>query len=242
LLSSKIKFFQSDGGTEFSPLQRQFPEITFQKSCPYSSEQNGLAQRKHRHIVELALANMFHTSIPLKYWDYIFESVVFIINRLPSSVHGTISPFQQLFNQVPDYTFLHILGYTCYPLLRPYTQHKLEARSEVCAFLGYFTIHKDYYCLHIPSGRIYVSRHVTFDDHTFPFMNHINSAHAPISSTSQRTVLTILPHVPMSNISSNSSQVVAPDTTTGSTSSINTDITPAAETSSFSCVNSTCYF
>jgi hypothetical protein len=94
LLSSKIKIFQSDGGTEFSPLQRQFPEITFRKYCPYTPEQNGLAERKHRHIVELALANMFHTSIPLKYWDYIFESVVFVIIRLPSSVHGTISPFQ----------------------------------------------------------------------------------------------------------------------------------------------------
>jgi hypothetical protein len=140
---------------------------------------------------------------------------------------------------VPDYTFLHILGCTCYPLLRPYTQHKLEAQSEVCAFLGYSTIHKGYYCLHIPSGRIYVSQHVTFDDHTFPFMDQINSAHAPISSTSQRTVLTILPPVPMSNISSNSSQTDAPNTTIGSTSGTNTDITHVAETNSSPLLTST---
>jgi GAG-pre-integrase domain len=171
LLSSKIKLFQCDGGSEFKPLMRNFPEITFQVSCPYTPKQNGLAERKHRHIVELGLAYLFHASIPLQLWDLIFESVVYVINRLPSMSIGAISPFQKLFSQKPDYIMLHPLSCTCFPLLRPYTQHKLEPRSDSCVFLGYSSIHKGYYCYHLPSNRLYVSRHVVFNELEFPFLS-----------------------------------------------------------------------
>jgi hypothetical protein len=56
LLSCKIKTIQCDGGTEFSPIRTQF-----------LPEHNGLAERKHGHIVELSPAAMNHTSIPLDY-------------------------------------------------------------------------------------------------------------------------------------------------------------------------------
>jgi hypothetical protein len=84
---------------------KQFPEITFHISCPYTPEQNGLAERKHRHVVELGLANMSHVSISLQFWDYIFESMVYVINRLPSVPTGDISPFEKLFKGKP-YMFL----------------------------------------------------------------------------------------------------------------------------------------
>jgi hypothetical protein len=77
LLCQKTRTLQCDGGTEFKPIMQMYPEITFQVSCPYTPEQNGLAERKHRHIVELRLATMFNASIPLIYWDQIFESIIF---------------------------------------------------------------------------------------------------------------------------------------------------------------------
>jgi hypothetical protein len=86
MLSSTIKIMQCDNGTEFKPLIAQYLAIQFQFSCPYTSEQNELAERKHRHIVELDLASMSQASIPLQYWDDIFGSAVFVINLLPLSV------------------------------------------------------------------------------------------------------------------------------------------------------------
>jgi Reverse transcriptase (RNA-dependent DNA polymerase)/gag-polypeptide of LTR copia-type/GAG-pre-integrase domain len=168
LLDSTIKLFQCDGGSEFKPIMRQFPEISFQISCPYTPEQNGLAERKHRHIVELGLANMTHASLPLHFWDYIFESVVFVINRLPSKVIEYQSPFEKLFKTKPDYNMLQVLGCSCYPLLRPYNSHKLENRAERCLFLGYSNNYKGYYCLNLHTNRLYISRHVVFDESSFP--------------------------------------------------------------------------
>jgi hypothetical protein len=67
LLSYKIQTIQCDGGTEFKSLIAQYPEITFQVSCPYTPEQNDIAERKHHHMVELSLATMMHASTPLSY-------------------------------------------------------------------------------------------------------------------------------------------------------------------------------
>ncbi len=52
LFDKKIKILQSDGGTELKPIAKAFPHIIHQTSCAYTPQQNGLAERKHRHIVD----------------------------------------------------------------------------------------------------------------------------------------------------------------------------------------------
>jgi hypothetical protein len=115
LFISTIKILQTDGGTEFKPLTRLFPQILYQVSCPYTPQQNGVAERKHRHIMELSLAIISHSSIPLDYWDHVFQSVMFIINRLPPTTIPHISPYTLLFNKNPDYTFFRTIECLCYP-------------------------------------------------------------------------------------------------------------------------------
>ena len=50
----KIKVLQCDGGGEYKPVQKIAIEsgIQFRMSCPYTSQQNGRAERKHRHVAE----------------------------------------------------------------------------------------------------------------------------------------------------------------------------------------------
>jgi hypothetical protein len=136
LLSHKICVVQCDGGTEYKPLLTQFLAITFHLSCPYTPEQNGLIERKHRHAVELNLASMYHASIPLEHWDTAFENTLFVINRLPTVSNYKVSPFEKLFHQIPKYQHLYTIGCECFSLLRPYNQHKLQPRLESCVFMG----------------------------------------------------------------------------------------------------------
>lgn len=104
LLNCKIKILRTNGGIEHKPIQNQYPQILHQTSCPYTPQQNDLAERKHRHIIELSLATISHASIPNSYWDEIFSSVVYLINRLPS--HTSQIPFETLFAKKPDYSLL----------------------------------------------------------------------------------------------------------------------------------------
>jgi hypothetical protein len=67
LLNTIIKTLRTDGGTEYKPIATHFPQIIHQTSCPYTPQQNGVAEHKYRHIIELSLATMTHTFIPHKY-------------------------------------------------------------------------------------------------------------------------------------------------------------------------------
>ncbi|PWA86467.1 gag/pol polyprotein [Artemisia annua] len=45
----------------------------------------------------------------------------------------------------------------------------MDFRSTPCVFLGYSLIHHGYRCLDIQTDRIYIARHVRFNEHLFPF-------------------------------------------------------------------------
>jgi hypothetical protein len=62
-----------------------------------------------------------------------------------------------------------VFGCACWPNLRPYNAHKLAFRSPRCVFLGYSNLDKGYKCLDVPSGHVYISRDVIFEESVFPF-------------------------------------------------------------------------
>jgi hypothetical protein len=165
-----IKKLQSDGGGEFTSFQFQSflsqHSILHRKTCPHTSQQNGVAERKLRHILETGLTMLAHSGLSNRYWVDTFLTAVYIINRLPTVVLNQISPFEKLFDKVPNYTLLRVFGCKCFPLLRPYTNNKLEYRSKPCVFIGYS--HAGYRCLEPYSGKVFLSRHVVFDESSFP--------------------------------------------------------------------------
>jgi len=68
--SANLRIFQSDGGGEY--LNHSFKQYFLTKgivhhiSCPYTPEQNGLAERKHRHILETAITLLQTAHLPSK--------------------------------------------------------------------------------------------------------------------------------------------------------------------------------
>jgi hypothetical protein len=58
-----------DWGGKYEHLNSLFRKvgIAHQVSYPHTHQQNGVAECKHHHIVEMGLALLTHTSMPLKY-------------------------------------------------------------------------------------------------------------------------------------------------------------------------------
>jgi hypothetical protein len=63
----------------------------------------------------------------------------------------------------------------------------MSFRSLSCVFLGYSKPHIGYKCLHIPTGRLYIARHVVFNENKFPFQSH------PVSMSPSCPTSTTLP-------------------------------------------------
>ena len=192
-LNTKIKIFQSDWGGEFRSLGSFFTQhgIIHRLSCPYTSEQNGIVERKHRHIVDTGLTLLGQCSLPFKYWPDAFSTAVYVINRLPTAVLMQKSPLEVLFKQTPDYSQLKTFGCQCFPCLRSYNKHKFAFRSVPCTYLGVSSQHKGFKCLD-NNGRVFVSRNVIFNENFFPFSLHKDSSRSNTSNVS-----TSIPAIPL---------------------------------------------
>jgi hypothetical protein len=171
LFDKKIIVVQSDWGGEYEKLNTFNTKvgITHLVSCPHAHQQNGAAERKHRHIVEVGLSLLAHAHMPLRFWDEAFLIATYLINRTPSKIISFETPLERLFHTKPEYSSLRTFGCACWPNLRPYNNHKLAFGSKECAFLGYSNLHKGFKCLDISTGRVYISRDVVFDEDVLPF-------------------------------------------------------------------------
>lgn len=60
LFNTTLKVFRTDGGGEYNSKVFSYyltqHGIVHQSCCPYTPSQNGVAERKHRHLVETAIA------------------------------------------------------------------------------------------------------------------------------------------------------------------------------------------
>ncbi|KAA0025466.1 Retrovirus-related Pol polyprotein from transposon TNT 1-94 [Cucumis melo var. makuwa] len=182
--SCPIKTLRTDNALEYkdstllSFLSQQGTLV--QRSCPHTSQQNGRAERKHRHILDSVRALLLSASCPEKFWGEAALTSVYTINRLPSSVLQNISPFERLYGTPPNYSNLKVFGCACFVLLQPHEHTKLEPRARLCCFLGYDTEHKGFRCWDPLSNRLRISRHVTFWEHTM--FSRLSSFHASFSS------------------------------------------------------------
>jgi transposase InsO family protein len=207
ILSTKIKQFQSDNGGEY--ISNQFKHYLTQNgilhrlTCPHTSQQNGIAERKHRHIMEMGLTLLAQAGLSPKYWVDSFLTSTYLINRLPTPVLKNQSPFSKLFNRAPDYTSLRSFGCLCFPLLRPYANHKLSFRSKPCILLGYAANQKGYRCLEPQSHKIYISRHVVFDENVFPAKGtSLSQGSCQITATPGNSLVMIPSHVSIEHLTS----------------------------------------
>ncbi|KAJ9553824.1 hypothetical protein OSB04_017869 [Centaurea solstitialis] len=162
-----VKTLRSDNAKEYtSETFRSFmlqQGIRHESSCVDTPSQNGVAERKNRHLLEVARALLFQMTVPKPFWADAIATACFLINRMPSSVlHGEIPmsvlvPGQRLFPIEPK-----IFGCSCFVRdTRPHLS-KLDPKSLKCVFLGYSRLQKGYRCFSPVLNRYIVSRDVTF--------------------------------------------------------------------------------
>ncbi|KAL4570097.1 hypothetical protein LXL04_025748 [Taraxacum kok-saghyz] len=168
--TSLVSLFTDNGG-EYIKLTSYLQQngISHFTTPPHTPEQNGITERRLRHIVETGLALLHHANLPLTFWTYDFQTAVHLINRLPTPVLQLQSPYDKLHNTTPTYHKLKPFGCLCYPWLRPYSSSKLHPRLAKCIFLGYSSSKSAYKCYEPTSHRLYYSRHIEFIEHIYPY-------------------------------------------------------------------------
>jgi len=85
-----IRTLRSDNAHEYFPHQFQnfmsSNGILHQTSCPHTPQQNGVAERKKRHLIETTRTLLLHGNVPSQFWGDVVLTTCYVINRMPSSV------------------------------------------------------------------------------------------------------------------------------------------------------------
>jgi IS30 family transposase len=85
------------------PFQAYFQShgLFHETSCSQTPQQNGIAERKNRHILETARALLIGAHVPSRYWDDAVTMAVHLLNRMPTKVLTFQTPLKVLSNHVP---------------------------------------------------------------------------------------------------------------------------------------------
>ncbi|GJW14696.1 ribonuclease H-like domain-containing protein [Tanacetum coccineum] len=100
--------------------------------------QNGIAERKHRHLLNVARSLLFQSGIPLNMWTECVLTAAYLINRLSSSVLNGKSPFELVYGFKPKLSHLRSFGCLCFSSVLN-NSDKFSAKSEKCVLIGFST-------------------------------------------------------------------------------------------------------
>jgi hypothetical protein len=139
-----------------------------QTTCVNTSEQNGVAERKNRHLLEVARSLMFQMNVPKFLWGEAVKTVAYLINRMPSRVLNYKTPLGMLTGNNHFIVPPKIFGCTCFVHDHMNSVGKLDPRAIKCIFVGYSPTQKGYRCWSPTEKKFFVSMDVTFHE-TEPF-------------------------------------------------------------------------
>ena len=164
----KIKSLRTDNGGEYtSSIFEAFLSsegIRHQKTVPKNPEQNGVAERMNRSLVEAVRTMLSDASLPRRFWAEALSTAVYLRNISPTSALVGKTPFEALTNVKPNVEHLRVFGCVAYAHIPKDERQKLDVKSVKCILLGYGSECKAYRLYNLEKRVVFYSRDVIFNE------------------------------------------------------------------------------
>jgi len=140
LTGFKVKRVRHDGAKEYvsRDLQSWYEDkgFTSEKTAPYSSQQNGKAERANRYIMERVRADLLDAGAKGELWAEAVSSVIHMLNRSPKAGQD-VTPLEALTGIRADVNGFRVWRIRAWALKPKQQQRKLEPRTDVGRIVGY---------------------------------------------------------------------------------------------------------
>ncbi|CAA9994150.1 unnamed protein product [Nesidiocoris tenuis] len=166
---NSIKILRTDNGKEYT--SKNFEDflkaegIKHQKTVPYTPQQNGVAERMGRTVIEKARCLLFDSELPRKYWGEALNTAIYLKNRSPTSALTGKVPEEAWAQKKVDLSHLRIFGSKAYTHVPDQKRTKFDKKTKELVMVGYSDITKGYRLIdrQHPS-KLIVARDVVFDE------------------------------------------------------------------------------
>ncbi|KAJ0938259.1 putative RNA-directed DNA polymerase [Helianthus annuus] len=170
LYKLKVRRIRSDNGTEFkNHSMAEFctsKGILHEFSAAYTPQQNGVAERKNRTLIETARTMLVESQLPIPFWTEAVASACYTLNRVLTVKRHNKTCFELLQKRKPDLSYLEPFGAPC-TIIDP--NGKFGARAIDGYFLGYATPNLRVW--NLETKRVEEWSEVRVQRHTLPVKN-----------------------------------------------------------------------
>ena len=164
----KLRVLRTDNGGEYTSAEFENylkkEGVRHQLTVPKTPEQNGVAERMNRTLVESVRAMLADAKLPHKFWAETLSTAVYLRNRSPTTAVKGKAPFEAWTGEKPNIKHLRVFGCEAYAHVPKDERKKLDSKARKCILLGYGTETKGYRLYDPQRGRVFHSRDVKFNE------------------------------------------------------------------------------
>ncbi|GJZ52345.1 retrovirus-related pol polyprotein from transposon TNT 1-94 [Tanacetum coccineum] len=164
----KVKQIRTDNGTEFRnhELESFCDEkgISQNFSSPYTPEQNGVAKKRNRTLIEAARTMLNGTVLSNNFWTDAVRTACYTQNRSIIVKRHDKTSYEMFRERIPDISYFHVFG--CPVFIHNHKDHlgKFDAKVDDGYFLGYSFVSKAFRVYNTRRQQIEETYHVTFNE------------------------------------------------------------------------------
>lgn len=182
-----VQILRTDNGREY--VNNAFRaylldrHIRHETTTPYTPQQNGVAERENRTIMEGVRSCLHHSRLSFKFWAEAVSYIVYTLNRTSTRLLDDFTPYEAWTDQIPSVSHMRPFGCLCYIHVPDALRKKLDPKSRRGLFMGYADNSKAYRVWDIEKKTVVLSRDVHFDERSFQDSDQSSQA----SSSSQNS-------------------------------------------------------
>lgn len=181
-----IMKLRTDNGGEYMSKDFQayltLNGIEHQLTIPHSPQQNGVAERLNRTLMESARAMLSHANLPNKFWAEAVATAAYLRNRTTTSANEEqLTPFEKWYGHKPNISHLRVFGCAAYSHVPSTERRKLDKKAQRMCFIGYSKNPKGYRLIDLSTDKVVTRRDVVFNETDFRFFERANDESVSIS-------------------------------------------------------------
>lgn len=162
----QIVTLRTDNGLEFvnQELGRILEKrgIKHEKTCVYTPQQNGRAERENRTLVESARTMLHNSLMDKKFWAEAINTAAFVLNRVGKSSVKNVTPYTLWTNRNFDLNILKNFGAKVSVHIPKEKRRKLDTKNEIGILVGYSDEVKGYRIYFQLRNKVEIHRDVFF--------------------------------------------------------------------------------
>ena len=161
------QILRSDNGTEYT--NKNFKnyctnnKVKQEYTVPETPEQNGVAERYNRTVVETARSPLIESKLPKCYWLRAVDTAAYVRNLVKRDKNEK-NPYEKFWGRKPKTDHLKVFGCLAYVKNRNREKSKFDPKARKHVFLGYDGNSTAYLLQDVETRKLTRARNVVFNE------------------------------------------------------------------------------